>query len=410
MEACPQTPQGHCGGTKATGDVPKLAEVFREHAGAYVRMHAPGGDEARALVDILRCRTAVMGGYLEQCPECGHSEYRYHSCSNRNCPNCQWLRQVQWTQRQLGGFLPVAHHQVVTTLPGRLRRLARSNKKVIQGIMLRVSAETVAELVEERYGARVGQVGVLHTWNRELGYHMHVHLVVSCGGLSLDGAQWVRIPKDFLLPVAQLRTAFRRKLLQALVAAYRAKKVHLPGDLQVPGAFYGLIRQCWKEQWVVHIEAPVGTSSPVVKYLSQYVNRIGMSNSRLVGTAHGQVTFETRGTATLTLGGVEFLHRYLQHVVPKGFHKVRHYGLYSSTGRRRHLERARTLVPMEERVAHEPVAEGVAASEGWEGLVLALTGVDPRLCPKCGARITRTPVGRPRLGRGPCGPRGRDTS
>ena len=383
-----------------------LADVFRAFSTEYLKGRHLDDDTFSALQAILRCRTEAMGGYLETCEACHHIEYRYNSCSNRNCPTCQWLRQIRWSIKQLSTFLPVAHHQAVTTLPGKLRALARANKRVVYDLILRVTSETIRELVQERYGATVGLVCVLHTWNRELGFHLHVHVVVSCGGLSLDGSRWVSIPRDFFLPVAQLRSRFRQRMIQALRESYQKGKLTLPASVPNGEAFEELLETCSDEKWVVHVEPPVGQSSPVVKYLSQYVNRIGMSNSRLVSMDEGRVTFETRDGQTLTLGGAAFVERFLEHVVPSGFHKVRMYGLYSPTGRHRNLEKVRGMVPLGERVEHQ-VGEGLDGEEPWEELVKSLTGRDPRCCPKCGGTMIREAFGKPRYGKSLKGAKGK---
>jgi hypothetical protein len=377
---------------------PKLKEIFRAHANEYLASDNRSSHEMLTMRDILRCRTAQLGGYLEKCGSCGHAEYRYNSCSNRNCPSCQWLRQVQWGIRQTIGFLPVAHHQVVMTLPGNLRGLARVNKKLVHTLMMRVASETVAELVRQRYGAIVGQVVVLHTWNRELGYHPHVHQVVSCGGLAVDGQHWVSISRDFLVSIEDMRSTFRSKLVETLIDAYHHKKLNLPATLKIPGSFCRLMRLSSAERWIVWVEAPIGMSSPIVKYLSQYVNRIGISNSRLISFESGKVTFETRDGLSLTLGGAEFIERYMQHIVPKGFHKVRHYGLYSPKSRKADLGHARSLVPQHERVIVETATTDDDAPEPWQELMTRLTGRDPRCCPKCGELIERTPFGPSRFG------------
>lgn len=377
-----------------------ITDIFLAHAGDYLASGGHSREEVSAIRDILRCRTMALGGHIERCTTCDHAEFRYHSCSNRNCPQCQWLRQVRWSIQQSFELLPVAYHQVVLTLPCKLRTIAGRNKKLVYGLMMQAAAETVSELVQERYGATVGIVVVLHTWNRELGYHPHVHILVSCGGLSGDKSRWVSIPAGFLVPIEDLRNAFRDKLVRAILAEHRLHRLKLPANLRVPGAFYKLVRQCYDEPWIAYVEAPIGQGAPIVKYLSRYVNRIGISNRRLISFEKDRVTFETRKGAKLTLSGNEFIDRYMQHVVPTGFHKIRHYGLYSPTARKNDLERARALVPPQETMQFDDGSDrDPDPHEPWQDLMVRLTGRDPRRCPVCGGPLKLIPFGRPRFGR-----------
>jgi hypothetical protein len=393
--------QGAWSPKQADASFPKLSSVFKKHANEYLKSGLRSDLEKSTINDITRCRTMLLGGYIERCPTCGNVELRYNSCSNRNCPTCQWLRQVQWSRRQVLDFLPVAHHQVVLTLPPNLRGLARANKKIVYGLMLKLASESVQKLVKKKYGVTVGQIAALHTWNRELGNHPHVHLVISCGGLSYDGKSWVSIPRDFLVSVEDLRATFRKGMVKALREAYRKGKpeLKLPAHMKLPSYFEQVLKHSSKELWIGHIEAPIGVSRPVVKYLARYINRIGIGNSRLRSFENGQVTFETRNGQTLTLPGVQFIERYMEHIVPTGFHRVRHYGLYSPKARKFDLERARALVPMNERMKFEQGPEGEAeGNEPWEDMMKKLTGRDPRCCPECGGLLEKEAFGKARFG------------
>lgn len=381
-----------------TSSVGKLEQIFEDHGQWYLENGHLTPDQAAALDDILRCRTPVLGGYLESCPECTHREYRYNSCSNRNCPKCQWLRQIRWSIKQLETFLPIPHHQVVFTLPGILRKLCRQNKKFMHTNILKLGAETLKELTQEHFGIEVGILSVLHTWNRKLGYHPHSHNCVSCGGLTKDG-KWKSISTEYLIDSRELRSVFRKKMMRALLEAWFNGELKLRGNLALPGAFTRLMVKLCREKWVTHVEKPDGKRKRLVQYLSSYVCRIGISNGRIKSYENDMVTFTVRDDETITIPVRAFIGRYLEHVVPKGFHKVRNYGLYSSSKRSKALVLAKSLVPDDEKVAVGDKYEEVKGTEDWQDLVAEFTGKDPRLCPKCGATLQRESFGSPWIGK-----------
>jgi len=376
----------------------KLEQIFSDH-GPWILDNANlSHDQFSALTDILRCRTPEMGGYLEKCPNGDYQEYRYNSCSNRNCPKCQWLRQLQWSKKQLQTFLPIPHYQVVFTLPGNLRKLCRQNEEYIHNLILKLSAETLKECIYDHFSIEVGILTVLHTWNRELGYHPHSHNCVSCGGLTPYG-QWKSLNPDYLIDSQELRTVFKNKMFDAIAKAYRNRELKLRGNLALPYMFAKTMLKAYKSKWVTHVKKPDGKRKRLVQYLSSYVCRIGISEGRIKSYENDQVTFTVRDDKTITLHARQFIKRYLQHVVPKGFHKVRNYGLYSSAKRSKDLVLAKYLVPEEEEVAVGGKFEEVAETEDWQDLVTEFTGKDPRLCPKCGATLKREPFGSPWIGK-----------
>jgi hypothetical protein len=350
----------------------EVAEIIRRH-GAAVRA-ALGGrllpSQARVLRDLVACRTAACGGQRTQCTACAQQVYRYHSCRNRHCPKCGGDQTQRWLDRHRARLLPCLHYLVTVTLPSELRALAFHQQALVYGALMRSAAAALQTLAADpRYvGARVGAIAVLHTWTRALLYHPHVHLVVTAGGVSADRAQWIA-PKNpaFLVPVHALSVIVRAKMCAALNRA---------GLLdQVPASV-------WKTSWVVHAQ-PAGNGERVLDYLARYLFRVAISNSRLERIDDDQVTFRYRDSRTqairrATLSGVEFLRRFLQHVLPRRCAKVRYYGLWSAT-RRADLDHARTLLEVERATATpaRPPAPLITTP--------IATPVAPLVCPLCHA-------------------------
>lgn len=310
----------------------EVAEIFRTHGPEYLAKYGERmpRNHLRAMRDIVQCRTPVLGGQVYVCSKCDERRWSYHSCKNRHCPKCGNDQAEKWLEDQKELLLPVVHFLVTFTLPEELRRVARSNQKTVYSILFRASSEALQKLAwDERFvGGRVGMVGVLHTWTRALIYHPHVHYIVTGGGLSEKG-EWKRSREDFLVPVRAVSVIFRAKFRDLL------KKTELFD--QVDG-------RVWKKQWVVHSE-PVGSGEAAFKYLAPYVFRVAISNSRIVKLEDGRVTFKYKDSATdqvrlATVSAEEFMRRFLQHVLPERFVKVRYYGLLSP-GNRQLLKQAR---------------------------------------------------------------------
>lgn len=310
----------------------EMAEIFRAHGPEYLAKYGKRMPRAhlRAMRDIEQCRTPVLGGQAYVCTKCDERRYSYHSCKNRHCPKCGNDQAEKWLEEQKELLLPVTHFLVTFTLPEELRAVARSNQKTVYSILFRASSEALQKLAwDERFvGGRVGMVGVLHTWTRALIYHPHVHYIVTGGGLSQSG-NWKSSREDFLVPVKALSVIFRAKFRDLL------KKTELFD--QVDG-------RVWKKQWVVHSE-PVGSGEAAFKYLAPYVFRVAISNNRILKLEDGRVTFKYKDSASeetrfCTVSAEEFMRRFLQHVLPERFVKVRYYGLLSP-GNRHVLKRVR---------------------------------------------------------------------
>jgi hypothetical protein len=303
----------------------------------------------KVLLAIARCRTAALGGHIDQCTCCGHrAPIAYNSCRNRHCPKCQTGARERWIEARRRELLPSPYVHLVFTLPPQLAELALQNKKIIYGLLLRASAETLLEVARNpaHLGAEIGFFGVLHTWNQKLQLHPHVHCVVPAGGLALDHTRWIPSHPRFFLPIPVLRRVFRGKFVAGLKSAFQDRQLHLSGNLTPlaqPKFFAAWLRPLFRKNWVVYSKPPFGGPEYVLHYLGRYTHRVAISNHRLVSFADGQVTFRWRDSADhnqqklMTLSLDEFLRRFLLHLLPKGFVRVRHFGFLANRRRSRLL-------------------------------------------------------------------------
>ena len=305
-----------------------LADIIREYGEGFEVRYRDRllPSHRRALRDIANCQTAAFGGHLYYCDACQIHHYQYHSCQNRHCPQCQHRKGQEWLEKQQDALLPVPYFMVTFTIPHELHQVARQNQKVVYNILFRTSAEALQQLARDpRYvGGQIGMIGVLHTWGRDLSYHPHVHYLVPAGGLTDDNRTWQSTSHNFLVPVKALSILFRAKFREALGKA---------------GLLDAVDTRVWHKDWVVHSKS-VGKGEGALKYLAPYIFRVAISNKRILKVADGQVTFAYRQSDTgkwrrMTLSVDHFLQRFLQHVLPKGFVKVRYYGLFSPS--KRHL-------------------------------------------------------------------------
>jgi hypothetical protein len=337
--------------------------------------------QKRVLTDIGQCRTEVLGGHLDHCPSCGYEAPSYNSCRNRHCPKCGALAQERWIAQRVERMLDVRHFHVVFTLPSQLRKLAWLAPCVVYAALFRAAADTLRELGESRLGAMLGATLVLHTWARNLTFHPHVHAIVTAGGLSLDGQRFCRKKGRFLFDVTVMGLLLRGKVLALLSEAYDQGAFAHIHDFQDPSAFPRLVTEVSDLAWNVYVKAPFKESKHVVAYLGRYTHRVGIANSRLLDVTDQRVVFRTRGNGTETLTPVEFLRRLVQHVLPDGFHKIRHYGLYASPDK---LATARKLLGMSTSPSASPPS--------WQEQTLELTGRDVRRCPNCLTPLIALPL------------------
>jgi hypothetical protein len=331
----------------------EVADLIRSAGTAFIERNRKWirWTHIKVLLAIARCRTAALGGHIDECTRCGHrATISYNSCRNRHCPKCQTGARERWIEARRSELLPSPYVHVVFTLPPQLAALALQNKKVIYGLLLRASAETLLEVARnpKHLGGEIGFFSVLHTWNQKLQLHPHVHCVVPAGGLSLDHTRWIRSRPRFFLPIQVLRRVFRGKFVAALKSAFQRGQLHLSGDLALlaqPKIFASWLRPLFRKDWIVYSKPPFGGPEYVLHYLGRYTHRVAISNHRLVSLANGQVTFRWRDSADhnqkklMTLSLDEFLRRFLLHLLPKGFVRIRHFGFLAN-------RRRSTLLPL----------------------------------------------------------------
>lgn len=348
--------------------------------------------------DIETCRTAVLGGHVDVCSSCHHAEISYNSCRNRHCPKCQSLRQARWVTQRMERVLPTRHFHVVFTVPQEIRPLALRNRVRFFEILFDAASRTLLELGRdpERLGGIIGITAVLHTWTRKLAFHPHLHCIVTGGALSPDGTRWLGAQSRgrYLFPVAVIKRLFRGKLLAALTRARAQGQLEFDGacaDLAAPEAFARLKASLVAKDWVVYCKPPFGGAEHVFKYLGRYTHRVGISNHRLIAVDDHAVTFATKEGGTATLPPSEFIRRFLLHVLPRGFVKIRHFGLLAPGGVRGKLAAARRLLAPA--VATPLVVAPPAQEHTWRDLFARVTGIDLNRCRMCKAgTVVRYPL------------------
>lgn len=359
----------------------------------FVKQHLPEleGDgllsclQKKVLRAISRCRTAALGGHVDVCPDCGREHPSYNSCGNRHCPKCQNLAQEKWIEARAKRLLPVSHFHLVFTEPADLRPLSRSHPRLLHGILFRAASATILELGRTHLKATLGVTFLLHTWTRDLRYHAHLHGLVPAGGLALDGSRWIPTSQDFLFHVHRMGALFKGKFMDLLREAQGRGELGLTSV-----AFNVLMARLWKQKWVVYSKQPYREAWHVLAYLGRYVHRVGISNSRILDAAEGQVTFRTKGKAKATLQVLTFLCRFLLHVLPEQFTKVRHFGLYASPVA---LEKAKALLGDQviPDLWRKPTPD--ANEEGQAPLAVECRDLQ---CPDCGVTMVRKHLPRPR--------------
>jgi Putative transposase/Transposase zinc-binding domain len=325
----------------------EVADVFQAYQKEFLQRwgHVLSQQQRKTLRDIGLCRTAALGGHLEQCDDCPYQKIAYDSCRNRHCPKCQSTARDRWLQKQASSLLPVPYSHVVFTLPKQLAPLALRNQRLLYDLLFRAASETLLEIAADprHLGARIGILAVLHTWSQNLRHHPHLHCLVPAGGLALDNSRWIACQPSFFLPVHGLSRLFRGKLLAFLKQAFSRGELHCSGstaNLASPRQFYSLLRLLRHKKWIVYAKPPFGGPEHVLKYLARYTHRVAISNGRLLDLTNGQVRFRWRDSKhnnrikIMPLDAVEFIRRFLLHVLPSGFVKIRHFGLLANRNRR----------------------------------------------------------------------------
>jgi len=364
-----------------------IADLVRQHrAQLEAEVHLTLA-QRRVLSAMALCRTAALGGHVDECRSCGFERPAHNSCRNRHCPKCQALRQEKWIAARTERLLPARHFHVVFTLPSELRALCRHYPRELFGALFAAASEALLDLGDSRLHARLGITMVLHTWTRELRFHPHVHALVTAGGLADDGSRWVPSSTKYLFPVQVMGALLRGKMMAALRTLHARGTFASFDDFADPEAFDRLMQKLVKKNWVVYAKKPFKRVDHVLKYLGRYTHRVGIANSRLVDVRDDAVTFRTKNGKTVSLAPVELLRRFVQHVLPDGFHKIRHYGLYAGAA-----EAAR-------HAAHERLAPASTASTSstvadiaWPEQLRELTGRDVHRCPRCGDYLAHRPA------------------
>jgi hypothetical protein len=370
----------------------EIADIFRAHGPAWRQANAGhvSLSQLKVMSAIEACRTEALGGHVAGCAKCGHHHVAYNSCKNRHCPKCQGPAARDWMEARAEDLLPVEYFHVVFTLPAEIAQIAYWNKKAVYGLLFKASAETVTTIAADpkRMGARVGMTSVLHTWGSALTHHPHIHMIVPGGGLSPDGTRWVACKPGFFLHVRVLSRLFRRLFLQGLMDLHRVGKLTFFGNLEglaEADAFATWLAPFRKSEWVVYAKPPFGGPEAVLAYLSRYTHRVAISNARLVSADVETVAFRWKDyriksgdrQKVMRLATPEFIRRFLIHVLPDGFHRIRHYGLQASSARKANITKIRALLCVER--------SDQATNSGAKAEITPLTLREP--CPCCGGSM-----------------------
>jgi hypothetical protein len=382
----------HCEEGSPRAERPELAQILEQHAQELPYL---SHDQARVVSALIACRTAALGGHLQRCDHCGRENPLYNSCRNRHCPKCQSLEQALWVEAQARDLLPVPYFHEVFTLSHCLNPLFLRNPNVAHTLLFEAAANTVIDVCRSNLGATPGLIAMLHTWNQKLEHHPHVHCIATGGGLSQDGQRWISSKPSFFLPVLRLSEVFQGKLLEAFELALKDGRLRT-GEAE--GRL--LLRRAAAQDFVVYSKPPMAGPEQVLRYLGRYTHRIALSNERLVAHRDGEVTFTYKDRQDAgrrkeeTLPGAEFTRRFLLHVVPRRFVRVRHYGLLANGVKARRLVQARSLL-----ATPAPPEPSKAKPESWQDAYRRIVGKDPLLCPACHvgrlvvvADIPRSPI------------------
>jgi hypothetical protein len=352
---------------------PELADIFRSHGESYHKTHSLSASQRKVMRAVSVCRTKELGGHLKQCDTCGFEHPTYNSCRNRHCPKCQSLAKAQWLQKQTSELLPVGYFHLVFTLPHEFNRLILAHKKIVLALLFKAVSETLLEFGQRRFGATMGIIAVLHTWDQTLKDHFHLHCLVPAGALSFDHSRWISARKNFLFPVKALSRVFRGKFLDLLEHACDKGKIPAANNE---------IKASRQKNWVVYAKKPFGSPQTVLDYLGRYTHRVALSNDRILKVQNGEITLSYRDRKdgnrkkTILLDAHEFIRRFLLHVLPEGFMRVRHFGFLANRSKKQALTQCRKLLGANPASLQSP-------SESAKDLLLRITGIDLSRCPSC---------------------------
>ena len=371
----------------------EIQDIFKEHGTKYRKEHKLPLTYHKAMNSIERCRTSALGGHVDECDECGYTRVSYNSCRNRHCPKCQTIAKERWIESRKEDLLPVQYFHVVFTIPATINPVAFQNQKAVYNMLFRSVSETLFELASDKkyLGAKIGFTSIIHTWGSNLMHHPHAHIILPGGGLNKIN-KWVNSKKKFFIPVKVLSRKFRGKFLYYLKQAYYDKKLEFHGSIEYMNdvvAFEKLLSDCYEKEWVVYCKKPFRNAECVVEYLGRYTHRVAISNQRIVRLENGEVTFKWRDykdkkkEKLMTVSAEEFIRRFLIHILPQRFVKIRHYGLLGSRNKKTKLKLCKKLTGAIFRVKK---AEKLTNAE----IMLKLVGRDITICPRCGSsKFTR---------------------
>jgi len=352
---------------------PELADVFRQYGESYQRTHRVLASQQKVMRAVSVCRTQELGGHLDRCDACGFERPAYNSCRNRHCPKCQSLAKAKWLEKQTSELLPVGYFHLVFTLPHELNPLILAHKKILLALLFKAVSETLLEFGQTRLKGTLGIIAVLHTWDQTLKDHFHLHCLVPAGALSFDRSRWNAARKNFLFPVTALSRVFRGKFLALLQQACDKGKIP-PANIEIKAS-----RQ---KSWVVYAKKPFGSPQTVLDYLGRYTHRVALSNNRILQVENGEVTLSYRDRKdgdrkkTITLEAHEFIRRFLLHVLPDGFMRIRHFGFLANRSKKQTLAQCRKLLDLDPALPQRP-------DQSAKDLLLKITGVDLSRCPCC---------------------------
>lgn len=361
----------------------EVADVLRQYVGDYLAKYKMPPEHYKIVYDLLNCRTAYLGGRVEMCDRCGSERILYNSCRNRHCPKCQTVTKQRWLAARQAELLPVRYFHHVFTLPHELNPLILCNKSLMLGFLFKATSQTLLRF-GNGLGGRLGMIAILHTWTQTLMDHFHLHCLVPGGVLADDPKRWMDCTGDFLFPVKALSKVFRGKFIAYLEEAYKKRQLLFPGNtraLGTPSGFRRLIKQLWSKNWVVYTKPPMERPEWVLDYLGRYTHRVAISNHRIVRLAKGKVTFTARNrkkgiTEAITLDAVEFIRRFLLHVLPKGFMRIRHYGFLANRAKQKSLGLCRRLMDLSPKIP-------VAGNQSVQEIMKSQAGIDISTCPCC---------------------------
>jgi len=371
----------------------EVAGIFRRYAKQYIEKHKQPAYILKTIGAIEKCRTATLGGHVEKCDNCGHKRISYNSCRNRHCPKCQSLAREKWITKRKKELLPVKYFHIVFTIPQELNRIALQNKKTVYDILFKAGSETLIKLGkdEKHLGGEIGIIAILHTWGQNLTEHPHLHCIVPGGGLSARENKWEKPKKskrkDFFIHVNVMSDLFKKKFLYYLKKSYDKEELRFEGKIQSVRdvtEFKKLMNELYSKKWITYCKQPFGGPEQVINYLGRYTHRVAISNHRIKSIEGGEVTFSYKDyrdfnkTKEMTLEAGEFIRRFLLHVLPDNFYKIRYYGILSSRNKKTKLTQCRRILGVKESNVEE-----TSASKNWKEILYELTGVNIDQCPEC---------------------------